>query len=172
MEGATPSLFFGSLCFCHPFMAFSYWWGWKGWRQPEGMVAAPPCTSSLILSWRFSQMASVTVTVQSWPFTLRKVFTGVSGFLSFQPSVVKNVKLYSGLPRKWCLGSACCHGPQLPPMLFGLWEIYPPFPSHFRSQLSHGCSLCPCPPLREKQASASLFPKLQHICKSEKRDEL
>jgi len=50
VERAAQSLFLGSLCFCHPFMAPSYWWGWKGWRQPEGMVAAPPCTSSLILS--------------------------------------------------------------------------------------------------------------------------
>lgn len=62
----------------------------------------------------------------------------------------------------------CAQQAALEPSYLPCYLAYGKF-SHFfyhllEARLSHCCSLCPCPPPGERQASDSLFPKLQGIC--------
>lgn len=86
-------------------------------------------------------------------------------------SAVRNVRHCSGLPRKWCLGSVCCHGPQLPPMLFSLCEIYPSFPSHFRSQALPWLFSLPLSTSRWEAGISLSFPQTPANMQFEKKDK-
>ena len=109
-------------------------------------------------------MASVTVTVQSWPFTLRKVSRVFLGSHPSSPllSRMSNTSLVSQESDAWAQYAAM--DPSYLPCSLAYGKFTPLSHHILEARLSHDYSLCPCPPLGKKQASASLFPKLQQIC--------